>query len=545
MKDPRVVPDPPQFDSRSTLTAATSDPASAELRRALHVRARDSALRADVSGALARTDTLRGMLQACADALVRHVDVAFARIWTSNRGGDFLELQASAGLHTNIDGAHARIRVGELKIGMIAQERAPHLTNHVLSDARVHDKEWARREGLVAFAGYPLLIEERVVGVMAMFARDLLLPDTLETLASIASLIAHGIERKRSEDRLRRSEAYLAEGQRLSHTGSWAWRLDTGERFWSLEVYRIYGFEPADTPPPLEAVLLRVHPDDAAQVRFTVAEALRTHSEFRFQTRVLIDGQTLKHVETIGHPVRGEDGRVVEFIGTDMDITERQRANQRLRRAIRARYAAVLAERTRIARDMHDGLLQDVTGISLQLAALLPQVRASSDAAAERLASILELTQRTSREARQAVVDMRSARGDGDLVSAVESLSRKMAADAALSLSVSVRGRTRPVPSETRDAVVAIVQEALTNVVKHAGARAVAIGLAFTRARIRLTVRDDGCGLPLAPQPDGAHFGLMGMRERATEVGAAFRLRSKPGDGTMICVDLPIHAGEG
>jgi signal transduction histidine kinase len=523
--------------------AAMSEPAPGELRRALYVRARDSALRADVSGALTRADSLRGMLQSCAEALVRHLDAAFARIWTSNRAGDFLELQASAGLHTNLDGAHARIRVGELKIGMIAQERAPHLTNHILDDARVHDKDWARREGLVAFAGYPLLIEERVVGVMAMFAREALLADTLETLASIASLIAHGIERKRSDDRLRRSEAYLAEGQRLSHTGSWAWRLDTGERFWSLEVYRIYGFEPADTPPPLEAVLVRVHPDDAARVRLTVAEALRTFSEFRFQTRVLIDGQTLKYVETIGHPVRGEDGRVVEFIGTDVDITERRRANQRLRRAIRARYAAVLAERTRIARDMHDGLLQDVTGIALQLAALLPQVRATSDAAADRLANILELTQRTSREARRAVVDMRSAGDEGDLLTAVEASARKVVADAKLSLSVSVKGQTRSVPPETRDAIVAIVQEAMTNVVKHAAARSVAIGLVFTRTRIRLTVHDDGCGLPAMPDVDGAHFGLVGMRERASEIGAAFRVRSRPGAGTTVSINLPSHAG--
>ena len=543
MTDPPVAPNTPVFDSRSILAAPVGEPASDELRRALFVRARDAALRADMSGALARTDSLRGMLQHCADALVRHLGVAFARIWTSNRSGDVLELQASAGLYTRIDGAHARIRVGELKIGRIARERVPHLTNLVLEDPRVHDKEWARREGLVAFAGYPLVIEEHVVGVMAMFARDPLLPDTLETLGSIASLIAHGIERKRSEDRLRRSEAYLAEGQRLSHTGSWAWRLDTGERFWSLEVYRIYGFEPADTPPSLEAVLQRVHPEDAAQVRVTVAEALQTHSEFRFRTRVLIDGETIKHVETIGHPVRDDDGRVVEFIGTDMDITESYRASQRLRRAIRARYAAVLAERTRIARDMHDGLLQDVTGISLQLAALLPQVRATSDAAAERLASILELTQRTSREARQAVLEMRSTRGDGDLVSAVEAAARRVVANAALSLSVSLKGPSRPVPAETRDAAVAIVQEATTNVVKHAHARAVAIGLSFTRTRIRLTIRDDGRGLPRMPSGDSAHFGLVGMRERAAEIGATFRVRSMPGSGTVVCVELPSHRG--
>ena len=506
------------------------------------LRAREAALRADVSGALARTDSLRGILQGCAEALVRILGVTFARIWTSNRNGSVLELQASAGLHTHINGPHARIRVGELKIGLIAQERAPHLTNQVLADPRVHDKEWARREGLVAFAGYPLVIEERVVGVMAMFARQALLPDTLETLASIASLIAQGIERKRSEDQLRRSEAYLAEGQRLSHTGSWAWRLDTGERFWSLEVYRIYGFEPAEVPPPLEAVLLRVHPDDAARVRLLVADALRTHSEFRFRTRVLIDGEAVKYVETIGHPVADEDGRVVEFIGTDMDITERRRAHQRLRRAIRARYAAVLAERTRIARDMHDGLLQDVTGISLQLAALLPHVRAASPAVAERLSDIVELTQRTSREAREAVVNMRSARVDGDLASTVEGIARQLATNAALSLSVSLKGRAWAVRTDVRDAAAAIVHEAMTNVVKHAEARSVALALTFGRRRVRLMLRDDGRGFAAVPSVEREHFGLVGMRERAAEIGAAFTVDSKPSGGTTVWIDIPRQA---
>lgn len=533
MQEPGIAP-------RNALAAHLTDGSTIdELRRALSQRARDAALRADVSAILARTDGLRGILQGCAESLVRTLDVALARIWTASRGGVFLELQASAGLYTHLNGAHGRMRVGEHKIGLIAQERLPHLTNQVLDDPRIHDKDWARREGIIAFAGYPLIVEERVVGVMAMFARHSLSPDTLDTLGSIASLVAQGIERKRSEDELRRSEAYLAEGQRLTHTGSWAWRLDTGERFWSVEIYRIYGFEPAETPPPLEAVLCRVHPDDAVEVRRTVADALRTHSEFRFRTRVLIEGQPVKYVETLGHPMRDDDGRVVEFIGTDVDITERRRSNQRLRRAIRARYQAVLDERTRIARDMHDGLLQDVTGISLQLAALLPQVSSASQPAAERLARILELTQRTSREAREAVVNMRSMHGDGDLVGAVESLARRVATEGALALSVRVRGRMRLVRSEVRDAAVAIVQEAMTNVIKHAEARAVELGLAFHRTRIRLTLSDDGRGFSTIDNADRDHFGLSGMRERVGELGGVFSVQSVPGKGTTIRVDIP------
>jgi light-regulated signal transduction histidine kinase (bacteriophytochrome) len=95
------------------------------------------------------------------------------------------------------------VPIGELKIGLIAQERRPHLTNTVTSDPRVSDKEWARREGMVAFAGYPLVVEDRLVGVMAMFAREELSEDTLEALGSVADVIAQGIQRKQAEEEIR------------------------------------------------------------------------------------------------------------------------------------------------------------------------------------------------------------------------------------------------------------------------------------------------------------------------------------------------------
>jgi PAS domain S-box-containing protein len=504
-------------------------------------RAREAALRTEVSGMLARSVTLRGMLQGCTESLVRHLGVAFARIWTLGRGATVLELQASAGLYTNLDGSHSRVEVGKWKIGLIALERTPHLTNDVLGDPRIHDKEWAQREGMVAFAGYPLVVDERVVGVMAMFSRHTLDADALDTLGSIASSVAQGIERKHSEEQLRRSEAYLAEGQRLSRTGSWAWKMDTGERFWSAETFRIFGFAITDVPPPFQEVLQRVHPDDRADADRALKESLETGTAFRVQARILIGDEPVKWVETVGHPVRDEDGRVVEFIGTDIDITERMRANHNLRRAIAARYEAVLGERTRIARDMHDGLLQDVTGIALQLRATLPHVRTSPGEAATRLEQILELTERTSREARQAVVGLRAKVQSGDLVRAVESAAQRVAAQGPLTLTVTVAGRARRMPADVRDAVVSIVHEALTNVVKHAGAHGVGLTIAFGRKKLRVSVIDDGQGLP-APQPDcgtGGHFGLEGMRERATGVGASFSVRSLPGHGTVVRLEVP------
>jgi PAS domain S-box-containing protein len=170
-------------------------------------RSAHALFRSEVSTALARSSApLRATLQSCATAMVQRLGATFARIWTLNREEDVLELQASAGLYTHIDGPHSRVPVGSFKIGKIAQERVAHITNDVQSDPRDNDKEWAREKGMVAFAGYPLIVDDRLLGVMALFSRSELPEDTLDALASVADLISQGIERKRAEEGLRESE---------------------------------------------------------------------------------------------------------------------------------------------------------------------------------------------------------------------------------------------------------------------------------------------------------------------------------------------------
>ena len=186
---------------------------------ALLERARLAELTSEVGSALTQGEGLRETLQLCVEALVRHLDVAFARIWTLDEGTSILELQASAGMYTHIDGPHSRVPLGAYKIGVIAQERRPHLTNQVVGDAQVQDQEWAQREGMVAFAGYPLVVQERVLGVMAMFARHPLSEFVPKALASVASALAVGIERKRAEEALRRSEERLRQAQKMEAVG--------------------------------------------------------------------------------------------------------------------------------------------------------------------------------------------------------------------------------------------------------------------------------------------------------------------------------------
>ncbi len=238
-----------------------------ELKRAEELqarRARQAALRADIHAAFSSgtENALQAILQRSAEAAVRHLDGAFARIWTLNDRQKVLELQASAGLYTRLDGEHARVPVGKLKIGLIAQERKPHLTNDVLNDNRISHPDWAKQERMVSFAGYPLLVEGRLVGVLAMFARNFLGQETLEALEAVADTIAQGIERKWSEEELRRSEAYLTQGERIGHTGSWGWHVGTGLVYWSKEHFRIFDYDPETTMPSYSLFMERIHPED-------------------------------------------------------------------------------------------------------------------------------------------------------------------------------------------------------------------------------------------------------------------------------------------
>jgi len=174
--------------------------------QALRERQLNVALEAEVGLYVSRQSKLSEALQFCVESIVKHLDAAFARIWTLNQEEQMLELQASAGLYIHLDGAHNRIPVGKYKIGMIASEKTPHSTNQVVGDPQVRDQEWAKREGMVAFAGYPLLVDDRVEGVMALFARRPLTKTTLDTLGNLARAMALVIMRQRVENALQESE---------------------------------------------------------------------------------------------------------------------------------------------------------------------------------------------------------------------------------------------------------------------------------------------------------------------------------------------------
>ncbi|MEA3004878.1 MAG: hypothetical protein QOI94_147, partial [Acidobacteriaceae bacterium] len=138
-------------------------------------------------------------------------------------------------------------------------------------------------------------------------------------------------ERHRAEDALRRSEAYLAEAQRLSNTGSFGWSISSGEIIWSEETFRIFQYD-RTTKPTVQLILQRVHPEEVVHVKQTMESASMNAENFEHEYRLLMPDDSVKYVHVVAHALSNESGRV-EFVGAVMDVTERKRAEEALREA--------------------------------------------------------------------------------------------------------------------------------------------------------------------------------------------------------------------
>jgi PAS domain S-box-containing protein len=179
-----------------------------------------------------------------------------------------------------------------------------------------------------------LTIAQRDAMESLRHARDDLKGTVEELQRTNQVLHAASRERELAQESLRRSESYLAEAQRLTRTGSWAWQV-AGRNALHLsdEWYRLYGFEPEKGPPVWEQRLQRIHPEDQAKWQGTIDRAIAETSDYEMEFRILLPDGTVKHIHTVGHPIFNASGDLVEFVGSSTDITERKRAEESLRQA--------------------------------------------------------------------------------------------------------------------------------------------------------------------------------------------------------------------
>src|SRR6202140_5128106 len=179
-----------------------------------------------------------------------------------------------------------------------------------------------------------------------------LVPGTERVPRFVMALSEDITQRKRAEEALQRSEGYLAEAQKLTHTGSWAAQVSQKGKaywsnvYWSKEMYRIFGLDPGPTPPSPMEFVRRLHPEDAPDHPRVIERAIRDGTDFEIDYRLLLPDGAAKYIHVVGHPVVNASGDVIELVGTAMDVTERKHAED----ALRAAFEQIKAEETELRR---------------------------------------------------------------------------------------------------------------------------------------------------------------------------------------------------
>jgi PAS domain S-box-containing protein len=357
-------------------------------------------------------------------------------------------------------------------------------------------------------------------------------------------------ERARLEGELKRSEAYLAEGERLSHCGSWAWSVQTGELFWSQETRRILGMGPEEPAPTHALFLSTIHEEDRERVRLEVERCVRERSDYECRFRVVRPDGDIRHLHSLGRPSVDAAGEPVEYVGVAIDVTDARLAGERLKRsmeelrALSVRLQKVREEEARrIAREVHDEVGQSLTALAMDLAWLerkigrrtrKEEILAKLEAMSRLVRSTTESVQRISSDLRPGVLD------ELGLEAAAEWAVRGFAQR------TGVQCRFRPavgrlaVDPASATAVFRILQESLTNVARHARATRVDVALTAEHGEVQLEVLDDGVGIPLSSIEDSASLGLLGMRERARSLGGTVEIGPAAQGGTAVCARIPL-----
>jgi PAS domain S-box-containing protein len=349
-------------------------------------------------------------------------------------------------------------------------------------------------------------------------------------------------ERKRAEATLRESEERLTLAFAGAQEGVWDWNLETGAVVYSARWTEMLGYAQHEIEPHVAAWERLLHPDDverARQVHDRVAQGEPTYEgEFRLRHK----GGHYVHVLSRGFPVRRQPGGpVVRIVGTHLDLTERRRAEtERARTELLARLVfAQEDERRRIAREMHDQFGEELTALTHRIAAL-KHVCGSSAEMQEHVAALEQLAQQLDRDVDQLVWELRPTALDdlglrAALANYIQDWSKRVGIPVELHTSGLLHDR---LPSETETTLYRIAQEALTNVARHSGAANVEVILERRPDHVLLIVEDDGVGFDVGEAAPTQGFGLLGMQERASLVGATLQIESAIGRGTTILVRM-------
>ena len=351
---------------------------------------------------------------------------------------------------------------------------------------------------------------------------------------------------KRIEQSLRASKESLANAQRVARIGDWEWNICDNTVTWSEALGHILGVEPAKFPKDYEAFLSWALPEDRPFVQGIIGNALKNLEPFAIDGRMAHSDGRHRFMSMRGEVVLDDFGKPSFMRGTLQDISERKQielalieSRRQLRELSTHQKSIIEDERKRIAREVHDELGQRLTALKMDISLL--RMRFGRDPLLyQRLEEMRKLADGTIDVVRHIASDLRPAALDLGVVSAIQWLAEDLELRSDICCRLDLLNEDVPMSDTQATAVFRVVQESLTNVMRHAQASEVLITLKDDNGRLHLQVRDDGCGFQSIEAGQSLGFGLLGMRERVLGLGGTMQIESSEGQGTTVSIEFPL-----
>lgn len=439
------------------------------------------------------------------------------------------------------------------------ENASPVLVEDLANSPRCANRDRLLGEGIAAFANVPLTTSDGLLGhfVVCHSSPHVFSIDEVRTAQTIAYNLAVVIQREQTVEALRSSEARLAEAQRIAGLGRWEWDLQTGLLTWSAESFKAIGLEPNSTHPTIHTFVNALHPDDRQRVMTEIWGAVARAAPFELEFRVLRGSDGPGYVHSRGDIRRNRQGAPTHVTGIALDVTESRRAELELRSAYGrlrdvTRRAAVAEERERrrIAREIHDELGQLVTAMRFQLSSIIKRNRFALTGSRpvhgctdDALLDLIELNEQMLKQVRELSMSLRPAiLDDLGLISAIQAHAQQFETRTGIACQVEVEPRlvdTR-FDDSASSAVFRVVQELLTNVLRHAEASHVAIACVREGESLVVRVEDDGAGIDRTRSNNRGSCGLKGIEERAALLGGSFTIGPCGARGTLAELQVPF-----
>nr|WP_025918093.1 sensor histidine kinase [Herminiimonas sp. CN] len=377
---------------------------------------------------------------------------------------------------------------------------------------------------------------------------------TAALMQANAQLNAEIAEHKRTEAALQHTQHILNQAQRVAHVGSWERDIAGGIISWSDELFRICGLPPQTFFPSMAKALQAIHPEDRNAVHRMLRGAVEQGQSFSGNCRVVRPDGTIRHVRLQGNVLRDANRKPRTVIGSMLDITDFKRTEEALlqsqetiRRLAAHQEWVKESERKRIAREIHDELGQNLLALRIDVLMLATRTECSHPRLNKRAKLALDHIDTTIKSVRNLINNLRPAVLDLGLPAAFEWQVKEFQRRRGIACTLDISGEdaSYQLDDDIANTLFRILQESLTNVSRHAQADRITISLSKDGGNVTMKVSDNGIGIRQNCRRKANSYGLIGIRERVTNLGGELAIDSRENEGTTLTVTIPAEHPSG